>query len=205
MRSTSLLAPILFLSSTLGLLGTVPSPKFKAPVVYSGGGTSVVRVIGAQRTPKFVNGVDTGADVYGPLDLNGDSTTTTGMPTWDVVSADHDKKLIRIRLQSTASPASYTNLDITTTGSPTDLAVENVSNHLAKDLITTGRRRYSRVLEHAGPGRGGQSGFRGPDHPRRHGNGRGSRFISTKSPWRMSIRTGCRTSSASARPSSPGR
>ncbi len=146
--------PLLLLSAGFSLYGAVPPPTFSSAVQGSVGGTSAVKIVGSKTVPALVNGVDSGKDTIVPANFSGYSNT------WDIVIADRSTQNVQIRVQGPTSGASgftYTIVDLTTIGTPTDVAVADVTNKSVHtdDIITAEDgviRIYKNTRDTATPG-----------------------------------------------------
>lgn len=137
-----------------------PAAFSNAPLNFPDGGRSVVKAVGSFILP--VNDLDTpahdsGHDFYAPLGLH----TSNGAP-WDIATADHDSKLIRVRQPQIGGGSTYTNLDITAANSPTDLAVADVDGDGKLDLVTCEAGQFVVRLNTSATGTAGDLSFAAP-------------------------------------------
>lgn len=126
---------LLLLTAGVSLFGAVPAPSFSSDGGSVTDGQAVVSLVGSKTVSDPVNNVDVGKDKILPLNFSGYSGT------WDMASADAVLKRITVRVQSqdtAVNHSSYTFVYVATTGTPSDLAVADVSNKTTHtdDLIT---------------------------------------------------------------------
>lgn len=145
---------LLLLTTGLALHAGVPAPAFSSDGGSAPGGESIVNIVGSKTVPKLVNGVDVGKDQILPVNFSGYSGT------WDIATADAVFKLVEVRIQdpaTTVNSITYHFVDVYTTGTPSDLAVADVSNKTTHtdDLIVAEDgviRIYPNTRDTATPG-----------------------------------------------------
>ncbi len=125
-RRSALAASLLLLAVSNAF---ADAPSFGTPVNFTSGGRSIVRSMSSFTLPVFdANNFDTGADLVLPIDVNNDRTP-------DIVTADHDGKLVRVWLGDANGGNGLGTWDITTSDMPTDVEVGDVNDDFNLDIV----------------------------------------------------------------------
>lgn len=136
----------------------VDPASFGPPLQFTDGGRSVVKAAGTLVLPiNDADQNDSGADFLAPLGIH-----TPNGASWDIVTADHDSKLIRIRQQAVGGGDTYTNVDITAANSPADLVVADVNGDGKLDLVTCEAGQFVVRLNTSDSGTPGALSFGAP-------------------------------------------